>query len=244
MSIKIHTAMILAAGLGTRMRPLTNERPKTLIPLNGKPIFDHICDRLIESGIEKIVVNGSYKVDRLEEHLNTHSYKHFILSKEEELLETGGGILKALPYLGDNPFFAINGDEYWSNHNFCTLSKLTSIWDDQKMDALLLIHPVKTSYFYDGSGDFNLTPEGQLIRRSEKTKADFVFTGIQILSPRLFKGNLPKKFSLNLLYDKALENNKLYGLVHQGEWFHLSKPENITATENILKTQKQSKRMA
>ncbi len=229
------TAMVLAAGYGTRMRPLTETTPKPLLEVAGRSLLDHILDHLKRAGIEKIVINLHHLGEAIEKHLADFDGAELVFSYErEELLETGGGIKAALPLLGEEPFFAINGDVVWLDGVVPCLQRLAETWDPACMDALLLLHPTITAFGYDGDGDFMMSPDGLLRRRIEREVAAFLFAGVQILHPRLFAGAPDGAFSLNRLYDKAIENQRLHGLRHDGEWFHVGTPAALRLADELL----------
>ncbi|MFN7662797.1 MAG: nucleotidyltransferase family protein [Alphaproteobacteria bacterium] len=226
--MQIKTAMVLAAGKGERMRPLTDACPKPMIVVAGKPMMDYSIDQLEKEKVQKIVVNVCHHGSMIVEHLENRKHPDIIFSPEVERLETGGGVLKALPHLGRKPFFVINGDILWSNKNGNTLRMLQEAWTDE-MDALLLVVPLKSARGYDGSGDYNLTSSGKLKRRTDE-KANYVYGGVQILHPRLFAGEETRAFSLNKLYDKAEERGTLFGFEHKSLWFHVGTPESLMET--------------
>jgi len=234
MSGGIATAMVLAAGLGKRMRPLTDDKPKPMIPVGGKTMIDRLLDQLAEAGVARAVVNLHYLADRLEAHLKQRQRPEIQLSHEEILLETGGGVVQALPLLRDPAFFVVNGDVMWLDGTIGALTRLAARWNPAEMDALLLVHPSAAAHGYQGLGDFQMDQIGQLTRRAEGKPAPFVFTGVQILSADLFAGESAVPFSLNRLYDKAIERERLFGLRHQGEWFHIGTPEALEETERLL----------
>lgn len=228
-------AMLLAAGLGTRMRPLTCERPKPLVEVAGKPLIDHALDRLRHAGVEQAVVNVHYKAEMLEEHLSKTTNPKIVISDErEELLETGGGLVKALPHLGANPFFMVNTDSLWTEGTQPSLERLRRGWDDENMDMLLLLCSTISSSGYSGRGDFNCDPGGTITRRAENAIAPFVFTGVYLVHPRIFEGAPDGKFSMNVLFDKAIETGRLKGLRHDGLWMDVGTPEAINAAESVL----------
>ena len=227
-------AMVLAAGLGERMRPLTDERPKPLIALRGRPMIDSILDRLDEAGVSEAVVNLHHLGHMIEDHLRARERPRIVLSHEDVRLETGGGVRNALALLGAEPFYVINGDAYWLDGCTPALRRLAEAWDADAMDALLLVHPTTAAIGYEGKGDYILSPEGRLRRRREREVAPFLFTGLQILHPRLFDGAPDGAFSLNLLYDKAGRAGRLWGLRHDGEWFHIGTPEQLRWVEHVL----------
>ncbi len=227
--------MVLAAGLGERMRPLTDDCPKPLLKVAGRALLDHALDRMEEAGVTHAAVNAYYLADMIEEHVASRPSPYISVSREEERLETGGGILKALPLLGDGPFYAVNGDALWLNGPTDALVRMSDIWDDTEMDALLLLHSTVDAYGYSGRGDFNCGPDGRLLRRPESEVSPYLFTGIQILHSRLFKNAPEGVFSLNLLYDHAIEEGRLFGVVHDGEWFHIGTPEGLSDAESYMK---------
>ncbi len=229
-------AMVMAAGLGLRMRPLS-DLPKPLIPIAGKPLIDHALDWLAASGVTEAVVNTHYRADLVRGHLASRNAPRILFSQEDVLLETGGGICKALPLLGGEPFFSINSDTMCLDGRTPALHRLHKQWDSRTMDALLLLQPVETATGYEGKGDFFLHPDGILERRGEKPKAPYVFTGVQILHPRLFAGAPSGPFSLNLLYDRAMQAGnapRIRGLVHDGHWLHVGDPEGVRKAEAFL----------
>jgi MurNAc alpha-1-phosphate uridylyltransferase len=227
-------AMILAAGLGERMRPLTENLPKPLIEVRGRSLIETILDRLEMAGVPEVVINLYYLGELIEARLAGRAGPRITFSREATRLETGGGVRKALPLLGAEPFFAINGDVCWLDGCTAALRRLAEAWNEAEMDALLLLHPTAHAVGYDGPGDFVLAPEGRLRRRREREVAPFVFSGIQMLHPRLFEDTPEGPFSLNLVYDKAVEAERLWGLRHDGDWFHIGTPENLRDVEDAL----------
>ena len=229
------TAMVMAAGLGKRMRPLTATRPKPLVELAGRPMIDHVFDRLERAGVEKAVVNVHYLADSLEGHLDAHKGLEIRISDErDQLLETGGGLVKALPLIDSDPFIACNSDNFWVDGPCDSLRLLASQWDAQQMDALLLLVPHARAYNHKGLGDFHLDRGGRVRRRGGNRVAPYVFTGIQIVSKRLLRDAPEGKFSTNILWDRAIEEGRLHGAVHQGLWFDVGTPEAIGRTEAVL----------
>jgi MurNAc alpha-1-phosphate uridylyltransferase len=229
------TAMILAAGLGTRMRPLTNDRPKALVAVAGQPLIGHILDRLLADGIRHIVVNAHYQAPVLADFLAAETrFDTLHLSHEPVLLETGGGILNALPHLGTAPFFAINCDSFWLNGTTTPFTRMRTLWDDRHMDGLLMLQRTVTVPEYDGPGDFRLDPLGRLTRRPHSILTPFVYTGVQLLHPRLFTATTPGAFSLNRLYDRAIACERLFGFSHDGLWFHVGTPQDVMRTTERL----------
>jgi len=230
------TAMVMAAGLGKRMRPLTATRPKPLVEVAGKALLDHVLDRLRAAGVTRVVVNVHYLADSLEAHLKTHANGLDVAISDERgvLLETGGGLKRALPLIDCDPFLAVNSDNYWVDGPSDTLKLLASHWDDHSMDALLLLVPQARAGNHSGMGDFHMDGVGRLKRRTKAKVAPFVFTGIQIMSKRLLEGAPDGPFSTNLLWDKAMAEGRCFGVVHQGLWFDVGTPGAIRATEQAL----------
>jgi N-acetyl-alpha-D-muramate 1-phosphate uridylyltransferase len=228
-------AMVLAAGMGVRMRPLTDRIPKPLVAVAGKPLLDHVLDRLAEAGVETAVVNVHYLADQIERYLATRQAPAIVISDERDvLLDTGGGVVKALPVLGDAPFFHLNADTIWIDGVKPNLLRLAGAFDPGRMDALLLLAATSGSVGYAGRGDFTMAPDGRLTRRSERTVAPFVYAGVAILNPALFSTAPPGAFSLNLLFDRAIEAGRLYGLRLDGVWMHVGTPEAIAAAESAI----------
>jgi MurNAc alpha-1-phosphate uridylyltransferase len=230
----LEKAMVLAAGLGTRMKPLTDTLPKPLVEVDGGTLIDHVLDRLEEARVAHVVVNTHHLADQLEKHLGQRKSPTIEFSREHELLETGGGIAKALPLLGEDPFYAVNSDAFWLNGPYDALLRMAETWDDDAMDGLLLLHSTVEAYGYSGFGDFCAGGDGLLSRRPEGEVSPWLFTGVQILHPRLFKDAPKDAFSLNVLYDRAMENERLYGAVHDGEWFHVGTPEGLKEAEDYM----------
>jgi MurNAc alpha-1-phosphate uridylyltransferase len=231
------TAMVMAAGLGKRMRPLTAMRPKPLVSVAGQTLIDHCLDHLKAAGVKKAVVNLHYLAAQLEAHLKNRAEGIEIVISDErsQLLETGGGVVRALPLIDADPFFVINADNYWVDGPVDTLRLLASHWDDATMDALLLVIPHARANCHRGRGDFHMSAAGALKRRKPNGVAPFVYTGIQMVSKRLFAGDLPEgPFSTNILWDRAIEAGRCFGAVHQGLWFDIGQPENIAMTEALL----------
>lgn len=230
------TAMVLAAGLGKRMRPLTATRPKPLIEVAGKPLLDHLFERLRAAGVEKAVVNVHYLADAVEAHLAKHAHGLDVTISDERalLLETGGGLVKAAPLIDCDPFLVVNSDNLWIDGPADTLRLLASHWNGEKMDALLLLVPHARAENHGGMGDFHMDRTGRLRRRARNRVAPFVFTGIQMVSKRLLRDAPEGPFSTNKLWDRAIEEGRCFGAVHQGLWFDVGTPTSIKATELIL----------
>ena len=229
------TAMVMAAGLGTRMRPLTATKPKPLIEVAGKPLIDHVLDRLRSAGVTNVVVNVHYFPDQLEAHLKTVDDLAIQVSDERDLLlETGGGMIRAEPLIGADPFFAINSDNFWIDGSSDTLRLLASHWREADMDALLLLVPQARAGNHGGQGDFDMDAAGRLSRRRAGRVAPFVYTGIQMVSKRLLRDAPDGPFSTNILWDRAIAEGRCFGTVHQGLWFDVGTPAAIAATERAL----------
>lgn len=227
--------MVLAAGLGLRMRPITESLPKPLVSLGGKTLLDRALDQLQAVDVRSATVNLHYLGHLIEEHLATRSDPKITFSWERDLLlETGGGVNAALPTLGDNPFYVVNADIAWEDGPQPALNRLANFWRDEDMDALLLLHPVAQATGYDGVGDYEADKEGTLIRRRDTPSASFVFTGVQLLHPRLFAGAPTGPFSLTKLYDQAEAAGRLFGLVHYGAWHHIGTPAGLAEAERVL----------
>jgi N-acetyl-alpha-D-muramate 1-phosphate uridylyltransferase len=229
--------MVLAAGFGKRMQPFTASVPKPLVMVGGKTLIDRNLDWLAESGVNEAIVNTHHKAEMLEAHLAKRTRPHISISREQEILETGGGIKNALPLIGSEPFFCINSDVICLDGEMPALQRLEQAWDSDQMDALLLIHPVREAIGFSGPGDFFLE-QGQLRRRLEEPTAPFVYTGIQMLHPRIFKNTPDGAFSLNLLYNRDMtdtgELKRVCALVHDGAWLHVGDPEGVRLAEAEL----------
>ena len=228
-------AMVLAAGKGARMRPLTDKVPKPLVAVGGKPLLDHVLNRLAEAGVETAVVNVHYLADQIEHYLIGWQTPRIVISDERDaLLDTGGGVVKALPVLGAAPFFHVNADTIWIDGVKPNLLQLAATFDPGRMDALLLLAVTSGSVGYAGRGDFTMAPDGRLARRREREVVPFVYAGVAILNPALFSTAPPGAFSLNLLFDRAIEAGRLYGLRLDGVWMHVGTPEAIAAAETAI----------
>ncbi|MBR0681219.1 nucleotidyltransferase family protein [Roseomonas eburnea] len=233
--ITLTHAMVLAAGLGTRMRPLTDDRPKPLLELDGRSLLDHALDRIAAAGVTQAVVNAHWRGEQIAEAMARREHPRITLQREDKLLETGGGVTTALPMLGDAPFAVVNGDAFWLDGPTPALSRLAAAFDPQEMDALLLMVRTTQVDGVVGLGDFLIDPIGRMRRPKEREIAPYLYAGVQILSPALFEGAPDGAFSLNRLYDRAIENGRLFGLVHDGVWFHLSTPEDLHHAEETLR---------
>ena len=228
-------AMVLAAGLGVRMKPLTDCIPKPLVQVAGKPLIDHVLDRLADAGVERAVVNVHYLADAIERHLAGRRVPAIVMSDERGiLLETGGGVVKALPLLGSAPFFLINSDTIWIDSVKPNLARLAESFDPDRMDALLLLAPTTTSIGYAGRGDYAMAADGRLERRGERDVVPFVYAGTAIFRPELFAGAPEGRFSLTRLFDRAEEAGRLHGLRLEGVWMHVGTPDAIALAEAAL----------
>ena len=226
-------AMVLAAGMGARMKPLTDRIPKPLVKVGGKALIDYVLDRLDAVGVERVVVNVHHLADVLEQHLAGR--RNIVISDERgQLLETGGGVVKALPLLGPAPFFLINSDTIWIDGVQPNLARLADAFDPQRMDALLLLAPTATSVGYSGRGDYAMAPSGELERRGERDVVAFVYAGAAIFSPALFADAPAGAFSLTRLFNRAEEAGRLHGLRLEGVWMHVGTPAAIAEAEAAL----------
>lgn len=227
--------MVLAAGLGTRMRHLRDSTPKPLIRVGGKALIDHVLDGLSAAGVGTAVVNVHHLADRIEGHLRGRIRPRIVLSDERTgLLDTGGGVRRALPQLGGSVFFVHNADSIWRDGSAACLERLAAAWDGARMDALLLVAPRDEALGYDGGGDFDLDGEGRLRRRLPGRPAPYVFTGVSLASPALFEVSPEGAFSLNLLWDRAMAAGRLHGVRHVGRWMHVGTPEAIAEADRCL----------
>lgn len=229
------SAFVLAAGKGERMRPLTKTLPKPLVPLGGRPLIDHVLDRLAAAGIKRAVVNVHYLADKIEKHLAHRSTPKIIFSDErDKLLDTGGGALRALPKLGDGPFIIHNSDSVWIEGLGSNLDRLLNAFDANQMDSLMLVAPLAASIGYEGLGDFQMDATGHLTRQTGPRLAPFVFAGVSIAHPRLFENAPQGAFSLNKLWDRAIDKGRLYGLRLEGVWMHVGTPDALAEAEAAL----------
>lgn len=229
------TAMVMAAGLGKRMRPLTATQPKPMVRVAGKPLIDHALDRLVEAGVAKVVVNVHYLADVLEAHLKARSEPALTISDERDLLlETGGGMVKASPHLPD-PFFCLNADNIWLDGPRNAFEELSARWDAAEMDALLLVVPHARALNFRGEGDFTMDGMGRLARRQPGRVAPFIYTGIQLVSHRLLRDAPEGRFSTNVLWNRAAEEGRLFGASFTGLWFEVGTPASIAPTEDVLR---------
>lgn len=228
--------MVLAAGLGTRMRPITDKLPKPMVVVGGRPLIDHALDRLARAGVEKAVVNVHHLADKLESYLAKRRRPQLVISDErKQLLETGGGVVKALAELGNDPFFLLNSDSFWLEGPKANLETLATVWNAAKMDALLMLAPTVAAIGYDGRGDFTMDGDGRLTPRPEGGVVPFVYTGVAIVNPAAMFADAPKgPFSLNVLIDRVSEAGRLFGVRMDGTWFHVGTPTAIDAAERAL----------
>ena len=228
--------MVLAAGLGTRMRPLTDNMPKPLVKVAGRALIDHVLDRLVEAGVERAVVNVHHFADQLEQHLADRKHPQIVISDERGLLlGTGGGVKKALPELGDAPFFHSNSDTFWIDDVKSNLARLADAFDPVAMDALLLLAPTAGSIGYAGRGDFAMAADGRLRKRAGQEAAPFVYAGAAILSPALFRGAPQGEFPITALFDRAAAAGRLSGLRLEGLWMHVGTLEAIAEAEAAIR---------
>ena len=235
MTDKVTTAMVLAAGLGKRMRPLTDVVPKPLVRLKGKPLIDHVLDRLAAGGITRAVVNVHYLPDLIEAHVAKRTVPSIVISNERDaLLDTGGGVVRALPLLGDKPFLIHNSDSVWIDGVGSNIARLIAAFDPDRMDSLMLLANGATSLGYEGRGDFCMDSDGVLLRRDEQRESPFVFTGVSIAHPRLFEDAPSGAFSLNQLWDRAIDKKRLYGLRLDGVWMHVGTPQSVEEAERWI----------
>jgi N-acetyl-alpha-D-muramate 1-phosphate uridylyltransferase len=233
--LSIDTAIVLSAGLGTRMAALNGKLPKPLIRLNGKPLIDHVLDRLAQAGVRRAVVNVHHYADLIEAHLKGRAAPRIIFSDERaRLLDTGGGVKKALPQLGPRPFLIHNADSVWIESVGSNLARLIACWDADRMDCLLLLAPTSISPGYQGRGDFRLEADGRICRRGEQDVVPFVFAGVSIAHPRLFEASPEGAFSLNLLWNRSIAAGRAWGMRMEGVWMHVGTPEALAQAEQCL----------
>lgn len=229
---EIGSAMLLAAGLGERMRPLTLTRPKPLIEVGGKALIDYSLERLRQQAVTRIVVNAHWLGDQVEDWARARGVA--VSDERAQLLDTGGGVRKALPMLGTQPFFVLNSDSFWLEGAEPALARMARAFTDE-MDCLLLLASSTTSVGYEGRGDFTMGPDGRLARREGRAVAPFVFAGAYLVRPSLFADAPLGAFSMNLLWDKALAQGRLFGLRHDGRWLHVGTPQAIPAAEAAMR---------
>jgi MurNAc alpha-1-phosphate uridylyltransferase len=228
-------AFVLAAGKGERMRPLTEKHPKPLIPVAGRPLIDQVLDRLADAGVREAIVNVHYLAGQIESHLRDRKNPRITISDERDaLLDTGGGVARALPKLGNAPFLIHNSDSIWIEGMGSNLDRLIETWDEAAMDSLMLVAPIATSIGYDGPGDFQLDTTGRLARQSRARIAPFVFAGVSIAHPRLFDCAPNGPFSLNEVWNRAIDKGRLYGVRLEGIWMHVGTPSAIGEAEKAI----------
>lgn len=236
-SLASDVAMVLSAGLGKRMRPLTASRPKPLVQVAGKPLIDHALDKLQEAGVARAVVNVHYLADAMEAYLAQRATPAIAISDERSaLLETGGGMARALPLIGSDPFFCLNSDNIWLDGPRNVFTHLSDHWDAEKMDALLLLVPHARAFNYRGKGDFHMDALGRISRRRTGRIAPFIFSGIQIVSHRLLRDAPEGAFGTMILWERAIAEGRLYGLSHLGLWYEVGEPQMIAPTEAALQS--------
>lgn len=230
------TAMIMAAGLGKRMMPLTADRPKPLVEVNGTTLLDHVLDHLRTAGIGRIVVNVHYRADQMIAHLASHAGDFAVhISDERGLLrDTGGGLVQALPQITGDPFLCVNADNWWIDGSTGAIRRLAAAWCGESMDVLMLLVPRDKARNHRGDGDFDIDDHGRLTRRRPGHMAGYVWTGIQMLARSLVRDPPSRVFSTNIFWDRAIAEERCFGIVHDGAWFDVGYPEAVTATEAAL----------
>ena len=234
-ALNVDTAMVLSAGLGTRMAPVNGQLPKPLILLNGRTLIDRVLDRIAAAGVERAVVNVHHHADLIERHLKARRIPRIEFSDERaRLLDTGGGIKKALPRLGSRPFLIHNADSVWIESVGSNLARLFDRWDGERMDCLLMLAPASISQGYQGRGDFALEADGRIRRRGEQEVVPFVFAGVSIAHPRLFEGSPEGAFSLNVLWSRSIAAGRAWGVRMEGVWMHVGTPEALAQAEQCL----------
>lgn len=228
--------MIMAAGKGTRMMPLTADRPKPLVEVAGVALLDHVLDHLRAAKVGKVVINAHYRAEQVEQHMADHAadFDVTISDERELLLDTGGGLVRALPLIGEDPFLCVNADNWWTDEGENAFKRLMSAWDDDVMDVLMLVVPFAEANNSQGQGDFDMDDDGLLSRRKPGQRGAFVWTGIQMLSKRIIDNPPSEVFSTNVFWDRAIAEGRCVGLVHEGLWFDVGYPAAIAATEQKL----------
>lgn len=238
MGAALEAAMVLSAGLGTRMRPLTENIPKPLVPVAGKPLIDHVLDRLVEAGISRAVINVHHLAEQLVAHLAPRAAPRIVISDEREhLLDSGGGVLKALPQLGEGPFLIHNCDSIWTEGKVSNLARLAGCWDETTMDCLLMLAPATASLGYAGRGDFALDAAGRIRRRGSDASVPFAFAGVSLANARLFDAAPTGPFSLNRPWDAAIARGRAFGIVLEGQWMHVGDPAAVASAEGWIRSQ-------
>ena len=232
------TAMLLAAGLGTRMRPITECTPKPLIKIGGKALIDWPLDQLASENVPRAIVNVHHLAPQIIAHLKVRQKPTTMVSDEtERLLDSGGALVKALPLLGAKPFFVFGCDTVMLDGTTPALKRLVSQWNSDALDVLMLVHPMEKAHCFDGAGDFFIDAEGHLTRRGMANHAPYVYTGVQIIHPRILIGESAVPFSMNKLWNKAISARRMKGVIHDGGWFHVSTPDSIEKTNSLLQAQ-------
>jgi MurNAc alpha-1-phosphate uridylyltransferase len=227
-------AMVMGAGFGTRMRPLTDDRPKPLVTVRGRTLLDHVLDRLAAAGVTLVVINLHYRAQMVRDHLAARRDMEIRFSMEEEILGTGGGVVKALPHFEGESFFILNSDSVWVEGYHSALSTMQRLWEPDRMDGLLLLASMTTAMGYEGRGDFLLDVHGHISRVPELTSSPYAYTGIQIAHPRLFADAPEGSFSTNIMWDRAIAKNRLFGTRLEGVWIHVGTPEARDDAERYL----------
>lgn len=230
----ITQAMVLAAGEGRRLRPLTEHTPKPLIPVGNKTMLDHALDQLVAIGVTRCVVNTYHLADQIRDHLKQRSSPAITISHEQQLLDTGGGIAKALPHFNGNPFFVLNADIWWQDANQSSLRDLANMWDATRMDALLLLVPREKAIGFEGAGDYFLMPNDRVKYRGNEASAPYIFSGIRILHPRLLANQDVHAFSIMPFFHKAESEGRLYGMVFEGDWGDIGTLESLKEIREIV----------
>jgi N-acetyl-alpha-D-muramate 1-phosphate uridylyltransferase len=235
--LKITTAMVMAAGVGSRMRPLTDDRCKALVEVGGRALIDWTLDTLGGAGVARTVVNVHHFADALEAHLAARTRPEIVISDERsQLLETGGGLAKAAPLLGDDPIFTANIDALWVDGSQAELPRLAAAYDPEQMDFLLMLARLDHTLGFDGPGDFFIDADGRLTRRGERPAAPFAYAGVQVMNPRVLAGRAVEPFSTNRLWDEALAKGRVFGCVMDAFWMHVGDPRARDAAENRLRS--------
>jgi MurNAc alpha-1-phosphate uridylyltransferase len=227
-------AMLLAAGIGVRMRPLTDRTAKPLLPLGGQALIDHALDRLAQAGVETVVVNAHWQAEQVAAHLAARARPRTVLRREATLLDTGGSVKAALDLLGSAPFFVVNGDAFWVDGPRPALARLVAAFDPAQVDGVLLVHRTFQVHADVGYGDFALDSWGSLRRRGEREVVPYIYAGLQLVAPALLAGTPDGRFSMNRAWDNAIAAGRLRAVVHDGLWFHLSTPADLAEAESIL----------
>ena len=232
----VDTAMVMAAGKGTRMMPLTADRPKPLIEVGGIPLLDHVLDHLRAANVGNVVINAHYRAEQVENHMAQRAadFRVKISDERDLLLDTGGGLIRALPLIDDDPFICVNADNWWTDEGENAFVRLMQNWDHEEMDVLMLLVPFAAANNTQGRGDFDMDGDGRLSRRRPDADGAFVWTGIQMLSKRLIVDPPADVFSTNVFWDRAIAQGRCFGFVHDGLWFDVGYPAAIKATEQKL----------